>query len=469
MKKAFLACLMISFSFSLQAQYTEEWSDPVLLTDAESYNSSPEVLVAGNQTYMFYEKKFTPDGPSAIYFREIKTMGAETAVLADPVHYFRNPVVLEFIYPDPGYCLFYESDISGNFDLYAVQFNGELVFEEPFQLTFTSGDERKASYDGNYNLVSWETNGNVLAAKISHSSELVALEDTQTLDFMGCSDPICCNSRVVYLKMQEDSAAVYYSDWDFSLGQWGDPVAMDTTGNNSHCSCDRNMWFFSAEDCIVYEKDGQIFNYFYDEIYALELDGFNGDMHQPHSHIYDIPVDNLPAPVFVTFSSQAEGDDDIFVYWSVFGEPVINVSEDTLVNANPEFSWGWYAQNPCSRYLLNIWESEQDGFRPLYMSKCALYVCGGTEENSGSDDRLEVFPNPFRDELNIRFYHESSEDVVFEIRNMNGRILKAWKAEKPGSGWNEYRVEPDRDIPPGILYLTIREGDRHLFRKVIYK
>ncbi len=465
----FLSVFLVFFiPFEASCQYTEPWSDPVMLTDAESYNSNPEVVVVGNQAFMFYEKRLTPGGPSRIYYREIKTMGEETELLGDPVFSFRNPTVVKFEYPDDGYCLYYESDIAGNFDLYGLRFDGGPVFGEPVQLTFTPDDENSAAFDYNYDHASWINNGNLLAAKVIHDPDTIYLANTQTIDYTGCGEPRCCAFRIVYLKSQGDSAAVWYADWQWDQLQWGDPVVLDSIGNNGYCSCDRTNWFISSEDCIVYEKEGSIINWYYDEFYPIEPTGFGEDMHQPNSALYDIPVEYSPAPLFITFASEAEGYSDIYAFW-MMGEPVENISQDTLPNANPLFFWGWFGSNPCSQYFLDIWETEEGGYRPLYMSKCALYVCGGTDEAGSGGDRLVLSPNPFGDVLAIRYFPVERGEYTVSIRSSEGKLLRQFTQMALPGEWNETTFRPDAGTAPGMLVITVGQKGRELFRKVIYK
>ena len=472
MKYFLLPAFALIISPFCQAQYTEEWSDPVVLTDSLSFNSNPMVLVMETVTYMFYEKKFTVDGPSAVYYRDIKNMGDETELLGDPGYSFRNPVLVEFNNPDPGYCMLYEADLDGNFNLYALRFDEFMNAAGNYQLTYTAGDENGMSYTGNTAFAVWENDGNIMAGKLIHEADTVYLQNISTVDNADCSRPVCTQTRILYSKLSADSAALYYTDWNYSQAQWGDPMALDTMGNNSYYQfpLDNLYWFGIEEDCIIYEKEGRIFNYFYDEFYELTLSGFEGDMHEPHSAFYDIPVDNLPGPIFVAFTSEAEGNKDVYVHWSLgWGDPVINLSDDILPSSNPRFAWGWYASGPCSRYFMNIWETERNGFRTLDMSKCALYVCGGIDDENAATGGLQVSPNPFGDVLTIRFMTAGDDAVTVEMRSVSGQLLDRMKPAKVLPGWNEISWRPAGHIASGILYISVIQGQRQLFRKVIYK
>jgi hypothetical protein len=153
----------------------------------------------------------------------------------------------------------------------------------------------------------------------------------------------------------------------------------------------------------------------------------------------------------------------------MLGEPAENISEDTLLNANPEFFWGWYAPNPCSRYFLDIWETEENGYRPLYMSKCALYVCGSTAEVGWGGERLVLSPNPFSNVLTIRYLPVENGDYTVSVRSGDGRLIRQFTARAVPGQWNETTFRPDVGTAPGMLVITVGQGSRELFRKVIYK
>lgn len=416
---------------------------------------------------MFYEKKFTEEGPAKIYYRDIENMGPETELLGDASYSFRNPVPVEFSYPDPGFCLLYESNQAGNFDIYALPFDEFMTFGNPVQLNVTPGNENSTSYMRDVGFLSWETNGNIMAAFLMKEADTFFIDTVYTIDSGACSDPECCAHRIVYRKWAADSAAVYCSDWNYSEPPWSDPVPIDTLGHNSYCHCTIDNYYFYDES-ILYEKEGYIFNYYYGELYELVLPDLYGDMHEPHSAVYSIPVDNLPSPLFVTFASEADGNKDIYIYWAESGAPAENLSNDTLVNSNPRLSWGWYAPGPCSRYFLDIWQTEINGYQTLYMSKCALYVCGGTAENTFNGKDVEIYPNPFRKHLTIRYYSDGDNDVSVEVRNSNGQVTDRILFHPEGSGWNEAVYSPTPGIPPGVLYIAMKQGQKQLFRKVIY-
>lgn len=469
MKYTLLTLLPLLFCSLLQAQYTEDWSDPVPLTDSSSFNANPVTLVFETVTYLFYEKKLTEDGPVKIYYRDIKNMGDEMELLGDEVYSFRNPVIIGSYYPNPDYCLLYESDLEGNFDIYALPFDEFMEFGDTYQLTFSVYDDNNVSHSNDYGYTSWDMNGHIMAASLVIESDTVFLQNTTSIDSPGAFDPQCCAFRITYSKLEGDSISLYYCDWNFSQAQWSDPVVIDTTGNNTHCHCSMDMGYYFFDN-ILYEKEGLIYNYHNnDELYELVLPDYYGDTHEPHSAFYSIPVDYLPMPLFVTFSSEADGYKDIYVYWTESGgEPVANLTNDSLINSNPQLSWGWYASGPCSRYFLDIWQTEKNGYQILYMSKCALYVCGSTDENSWKQADLEVSPNPFKSHLTIRFNAKHTSPVLIELIGSSGQLVYQQLISSPEYGWNEVVFSPGLNTGKEVLYLTVKQGKDQLFRKVIY-
>jgi hypothetical protein len=231
------------------------------------------------------------------------------------------------------------------------------------------------------------------------------------------------------------------------------------------------FWDYYWDESIVYEKEGDIFVYYDDEQFPFELPEIAGGMHQPHSAFYDLPVENLPLPLFMTFITSGETENDVYAYWNGWGwgTPATNLSGDTLMNQNPGFHWGWYANAPCSQYFLDIWETEKNGYQTLYMSKTPLYVCGSVSETGQAENELEIFPNPFNENLVIRYNAHNNKPIDIEIMDMEGQRIGEMTLDNTVSGWNETVFSPPPELPPGPLFMMVKQGEKQLFRKVIYK
>lgn len=468
MKYTILIIALLGFCLPGHAQF-EPWSDPVALTDMESINSNPTLLVFETASYLFYEKQDTPDGPVKIYYRDIKNMGPEQELLGESDADFRNPVLKWDYGTNPTYFLIYESNLDGPFNIYALEFDAFLNFGDSYQLTFSSSDKNNTSWGYWSNDLCWDSEEKIMVADLLYTSDTAYLSNTQTIDSQGGFDPELCESRLIYHKNTSGSTAIYASDWNYATGLWDTPYPIDDEGYNTFCHCSVDAWWYTWGNCLIYEKEGFIYNYFSDDIYELSLPEFYGEAHEPHSAIYAIPVDNIPAPLFIAFQSGVSGQEDIYAVYTEFGiSDVINLSDDAQTNSNPRLAYGWYANDPCSMYILAIWETQQNGNQALYMSKTPVYVCGAIDEQENVL-QLETNPNPFSETLKIRFRLSDPEPVKVALLTWDGQLLWERVHRPDPSGWVETTFKPEPDLSPGILYIRLTQGKQQLFRKVIYK
>ena len=162
MKKFTIIILFLSIPVFLNAQFCE-WTDPVALTDSVSFNTNPNIIITDDyysgDVFMFYEKKWNEDSQKQIYMRNITSMADEQLAIGDGIFEFRNPQLYITGYSNCRYFLIYESDLTGNFDLYGIEFFEDATFSVPFRLTETDYDENSCyiNNDYYYNVV-WETN-----------------------------------------------------------------------------------------------------------------------------------------------------------------------------------------------------------------------------------------------------------------------------------------------------------------------
>lgn len=470
MKKFTLITCLVIAACTVNAQW-ELWTESELITDTLSFNSSPSIIVFETQAYLFYEKKYEVDEPTKIVYRDVKNMGPEFELYGEEEITYRNPQVLPDLYGSSDHFLYFESDQSGNFELYIALFDGFMNFENPIQLTFTSEDvgNTKLSYWDND--ISWDAGGSVFTAELLVQTDTVLLNNLFEIDSMECSIPSLISNKFYFQKLVNGLNQIYRSQFNYSSGEWEVAVAVDETGDNTYLHSAMDAWGYMWDDGIVYEKEGEIINYYNDEIYELDLENFEGSCHQPHSVFYTVPVDYLPTPMFLTFQSDATGQQDIYAMFTEdWGMEQTNLSDDLLENSNPRLLWGWYAGNPCSQWLLDIWETTTvSGFQAFYMSKTSVYVCGSTNDQSLDNKNLKVSPNPFSYGTTVSYNSNSSAPITLEVLNSTGQaVVKQYKTAT-GPGWLDFDLVLSSDIPGGILYIRLSQGDRQLFRKVIYK
>lgn len=173
-----------------------DWSESVRLTDTLSFNSNPVIAVTPenfeDNLLMFYEKQFTTDSPKQIWMRKIsEPMSEEIAVLANDTVVYKNPKVYGFNW------LIFESNLYGNFDLFALEFNEYGNPGEMIQLTSTPDDESSFYITDRYNNTGcWQSSGKIIIADIFGSEP--AIYSTDTLDSLNCLDPVCTSNYAAW-------------------------------------------------------------------------------------------------------------------------------------------------------------------------------------------------------------------------------------------------------------------------------
>ena len=127
----------------------------------------------------------------------------------------------------------------------------------------------------------------------------------------------------------------------------------------------------------------------------------------------------------------------------------------------------------------------------LGLEKCSSYefhvktVCSVDTESSFSDifvfqtlcdvnvndlskgiSEVNIFPNPFSENLTVNFLLEKTAVVEWEIVAMNGQALLKNELEK-SEGQNNFEIQNLGDLPQGIYFLKIRTADNFIIKKIV--
>ena len=79
-------------------------------------------------------------------------------------------------------------------------------------------------------------------------------------------------------------------------------------------------------------------------------------------------------------------------------------------------------------------------------------------------DDVNIFPNPFKNHINVRINNIISDDVMVYIYNTNGELSQSMKINKEKSPI-EYSVSLD-DLCSGLYFVEIRLGDYRAIKKI---
>ena len=472
MKKIALLFVFILSACTLSAQWNP-WSDAEPLTDSVTYNSNPDILLLLDKVYMFYEKKADTNSNSMIYYRDIKNMTGEQLLFGNPDYIYRNPVLcayFDFSYSDK--FLLYESNESGNFDIYAIEIFEDGTFGTPVQLTNTTVDENTIYSETAINrVVTWESEGDIYVSRLIKESDTLYLNDITLLDSGNCQNPVCGGEIIGYLKVENDSAHFYTSKLDSLPFYWSNPKAIDSTGDCKSLSINTETYNYTFNDpYFLWDKAGKIYCYT-DETEIIEIPGDSifSEVHQPCGFPFTSPEKAAPT-TFISFVANIDGNQNVFScfhFYYLVDNP-FNLSQNSLINSNPKMFFGWETGAPCERYIVDIWETHSiSGGVSLWISKTGIYNCGGVDENETQKLSLKFSPNPFTNDVNIEFYQTSGDLVEIDIYSITGNHISTLITESPVYGWNTIKWTPEKEVPKGVYNVVVKQNGIMSSSKII--
>ncbi len=469
MKKTALLFVFILSACTLSAQWNP-WSDAEPLTDSATYNSNPSIVLLLDRKYMFYEKKTDTNSNSMIYYRDIKNMTGEQLLFGNPDYIYRNPVIcayFDFSYDDK--FLLYESNESGNFNIYAIEIFEDGTFSTPVQLTNTDVDENAiySASDGS-RVVTWESDGDIYVSRLVKESDTLYFDNIILLDSGNCQTPVCEGGTIGYLKVENDSAHFYTSKLDSLPFYWSNPIAIDSTGDCKNLSI--NIPIYGKNPHVFWDKAGKIYCYT-DETEIIEIPGDSifSEVHQPCGFPYMQPI-KAAIPTFISFVANIDGNQDVFscYYINNFVDGANNLSKNSLFNSNPKMFCGGGTGEPCYGYIFIIWETHSiSGGVLLNLSKASVWTCGGIDENEKQKVSLKFSPNPFTNDVNIEFYQTSGDLVEIEIYSITGNHISTLIHESPVYGWNTIKWSPGKEVPKGIYNVVVKQNGVMSSTKII--
>ena len=251
--------MWIGFYGIVESQPCEEWSTPVAFTDTLSYNTNPYMVA--RTPIIFYEKKQDQESASDIYCVNLTSYCGEMPVLSNDSITYRNPKGID---SQQMYC-FYESNETGNFELYAISFDDNCNFGVPVQLTFTPEDESSLMIDRFEYKMAFLRGDEVSYAKINVISDTVYLSDIQIIDTVSGLNPVIMSGEFFYQRYESGEYHIYKS-MNENTG-WTVPEPVYTQGNNINLSF-VNSDFGYSNVLSYWENNG---NYlYYDESYVID-------------------------------------------------------------------------------------------------------------------------------------------------------------------------------------------------------
>ncbi len=331
-------------------------------------------------------------------------------------------------------------------------------------------------------LADWEfPDGNVVATALSADGNIMAMAGWPTLyvydlglGALRWSGPIGSGNDA--LAVSSDGEYIAWGWTTFNLRRWnGSSYAYHwshTPGGGTYLG----QCAFAPEDqfAVTWDNGNDMVNEVSVELYTLStldlLWHYDYQGTPPSTHV-DIPSSMVFSPDGSRFAVGSWGGSFPEIH-------VFDVAEPTPV---------YTLDTPGSMFDIDIVEAPSGGH---YVTACGKGVHAGTGGRGGDfyaieipgqgtgvdldfDTHLcaEVYPHPVRGVSTISFALEEAGDVELSLFDISGRKMRAWKSGERSAGRHQISWSGDDDagraLPAGVYFLRLREGSRHLGRKIV--
>jgi hypothetical protein len=144
---------------------------------------------------------------------------------------------------------------------------------------------------------------------------------------------------------------------------------------------------------------------------------------------------------------------------------------DTLIDLNEQYLSFATADHNDGYYMIYIEAWDDAGnmaidSQQVYFNNGIISSLNDLEETSSE---LLCFPNPARDEVNLRFFvNDSATPKKIYFYNSSMALAKVIQIKNFSSGWNSLNINI-HDLPSGVYYLRIPESNKELKKMVIVR
>lgn len=462
LKKMLVSLSILLFVVSLKSQIIEDWTSARALTDSSSFNSNPVVCnlqdFGSGELFMFYEKKQNQPGQSQIWWKKLSGSMSEEQMLIGgwPDVDYRNPQVWYNSF------LIFECNAFGNYDIFGVRFDETGTVGATFQLTNTVYDENSFFCTTYFSdLCCWESQGNIVTSELQISQDTLKFTNLEIIDSVNCFDPVCEIGYIAWRKVENSESHLYYSRKTYPQWQWSEPDTIIQTNDNTNLSTSTTIQEMGEGYNLCWQASDKI--YFIDKfahnpiISSPEIPGIE-KYYEPTAFNVIVLVDNMPE--LYSFAGQTASSRDIYIVDDFMSGYILNITEDSLINKTPKLfsgrvDWPYYE-------IVNIWQTEIDGYEVLFESNAWYWATGGFDEDVLSE--LYISPNPVGYNQNITIH--SSENIFVnsvQVCTVGGNLILE---KKINSQSHHYEIDLN-NVLSGVYFIKIQTSKGVTVCKII--
>jgi len=472
MKNLYLLILFTLLVISGQSQ--ETWGPPYPLTDSLTDNVNatlsivPGEIIQPDTLYMLWERS-SDTLSTAIYARNLTTMGGPFVVAAQLNAHFKHPRVFRRGTGDTLFYFSYETDMNGNWDIYYSVLMKDASVLGPFPFIRSPQNEKNLNF-GDPQSFSWEKEGKVYARN--------DISDTVLLGSDSCMNPVQGSINYVGYEMYTGTnRGVFYNNFNFTTNLWSQTYPLDVYGMNSHLTFGNDSYGVYYHQYILWQHK--------DSAYWL-IKCFDPDF-TTYRSFNNFPGCNNVSPSFCSINFITDRADPVLIAYATFASDVTgnmeiyvnNRSIDTVYSnisaypgndAHPQLfnnfhHYGWGLDN----HLFDIWESYHGGHWQLWATNMDIL----TGENNLKNPAVSIIcsPNPFTDLTHIEYFNKEEGLKSLIIYDLNGKRIISLNDASEGNGkysasWNG-KDDSGNPVPSGIYICAVNTGKTVSHCKII--
>lgn len=473
----FAAILLMKVG-NLPAQSCEYWSDPAPFSDSLSDNRNAMLvnIPYGSMEYYVFWDRWMEDLGSEIVYIDVYNQDVPQAVVFGEGFTVSNPQVMPVSNWNPPAdtmaFVFYETDQSGNHDIYFVVMT-DTGFMSPTPFASSPLDESHLRVSPGGGMV-WQEGDKILFSRLNRDNSGFYFEPIVMIGEGECRNPDIQNTDlnnpyeeyIAWEKGNQDNPGIWYSSWSYENIEWSDPVLLFEDANHSNPRFSKGIDISSWVPILVsdfidsagqYHISGYDF-YFQDEFIS---EFTQPETFQPNLLTIDIITMDYWQTGYLSFMHE-EGDDNSDIFSSDFGEigtglyNYCRIDSTSQPDEHPQlFQGAWH----FSYFdLFCIWESWRNGHWQLFSSTTPVYMGSVPEIARETELKILAYPNPFCEFLWLECEYGKTTDVKMSIYNTYGQLVKSSEEKFLSSGKNLVKIETE-ELPEGIYLMRMEAGD----------
>lgn len=447
------------------------WTDPVAVTDSLTNNVNinlPDMFGSNSDTaiYSVWEKTIDTH-TTAIYGRNLITMGEPFVILSQPNVQFRHPVIRNWISGDTVLLVLYETNMNGNWDIYYSKYLKNGTVSPPVPVCNSAENEMNFKFHDSFGIV-WEQNGAIMFKNFvigGFPSPVI----TVTIDQGNCHNPVLSYNYCAWQKVVGTDTTIMQAQYNYSGSSWYSPLLV-AQGINKNLSVgpgdDSYLTWQAKEGGKWVSKAVDLFDGL-----PYTTANFPGS-----NNIYPTFLNTLIItkqgitflPSYFSFASDVTGNYEIYVNQVYWDTNYFNISNHQTFNIHPNFfSSMTYMYGYQTVFL--CWESFRNNHWQIWMSHVDIAM-GLNDQSSSGLAGLENFPNPFSQSTTITYELASESYSSIIITNMMGERIRILKEGREGQGkhsltWDG-KDSNGNHVAPGIYLCLMKVNDRFMQRKI---